>query len=77
MLNNQNSYKYVALYNGHFVITQCFTNITVNLQWGEIQIKYNIRCIKPYKSNTKVEDYTSIHMYDTVSIYFNSPILLY
>ena len=50
------------------MITQCFTNGIVNLQYGAIKIKYNIRRIKPYKSDTKVEDYNSINMYDAVNI---------
>ena len=39
-------------YKGLFVITQCFTNGTVNLQYGATQIKYNIRRIKPCKYDT-------------------------
>ena len=39
-----------------FVITQCWTNDTVTLQYGRIKIGYNIRHIKPYKSDTNVED---------------------
>ena len=45
-------------YKVPFVITQCFTNGTVNLQHDVIQIKYNIRRIKPYKLDTKVKDYS-------------------
>ena len=51
-----------------FVITQCFNNFTVMLQFGAIQITYNIRRIKPYKSDTKVGDYNSKIMSDDVSI---------
>ena len=47
MLTNHTAYKYETWYKGPFVIRQCFTNGTVNLQCGAIQIKYNTRCIKP------------------------------
>ena len=50
------------------MITQCFTNGTVNLQYGVIQIKYNIRRIKPNKSDTKVEDFYPKSMDDIVNI---------
>ena len=50
------------------MITQYFTNVTVNLQCGVIQIKYNIRHIKPYKSDTNVEDISSKNMSDDVKI---------
>ena len=68
MLTNHTVYIYETLYKGPFVITQCFTNGTVNLQCDAIKIKYNIRCIKPYKSDTKVEDYNSINMYYAFNI---------
>ena len=68
MLTNHTAYKYETPYKGLFMITQCFTNGTVNLQYGATQIKYNIRRIKPYKSDTKVEDFNSINMSDGVSI---------
>ena len=47
---------------------QCFTNGTVNLQCGAIQIKYNILRIKPYKSDTKDKDFNSKNMDDAVNI---------
>ena len=68
MLTKHTSYKYEAPYKGPFVITQCFTNGKVKLQCGAIKIAYNIRHIKPYKVDTKVEDYNSIHMYNSVRI---------
>ena len=58
------------------MITQCFTNITVMLQCGAIQITYNIRPNKPYKSDTKIEDYNSKNMSDDVRIFITSHILL-
>ena len=54
MLANHNAYKYETPYKFTFVITQCFTNVTVNLQCGLTKIRYNIRQIKPYKSDTHV-----------------------
>ena len=50
------------------MITQCFTNGRVKLQNGATQITYNIRCIKPYKSDTKVEDSDSKNVFDDVNI---------
>ena len=41
------------------MIPQFFTNSTVNLQCGMKKITYNIRRIKPYKSDTKVGDISS------------------
>ena len=68
MLTNHTAYKHETPYKVPFVITQCFTNDTVNLQCGAIKIKYNIRRIKPCKYDTKVEDYNSINMHDAVNI---------
>ena len=59
------------------MITQCFTNGTVHLQYGGTQIKHNIRRINPYKSDTKVEDLNSINMSDGVNILSTSYILLF
>ena len=59
MLTNHTAYKYETSYKGPCVITQCFTNVTVNLQYGATKIRYNIRRIKPYRSDTKVEDLNS------------------
>ena len=50
------------------MITQFFTNGTVNLNFGPTKIRYNIRRIKPYKSDTKVEDISSKNMSDNVNI---------
>ena len=55
MLTNQNVYKHDTQYNVPFVITQCFTNVTVKSQYYATEIRYNIRRIKPYRSDTKVE----------------------
>ena len=56
MINNNAAYKYEKIYNGTFFIMQCWTNGTVTLQCGQIQNRHNIRWIKPYKSDTNVED---------------------
>ena len=55
-------------YTCPFVITQYFTNSMVNFQCGGLKIKYNIRRIKPYKSDTKAEDSSSKNMYENVNI---------
>ena len=49
-------------------MTWCFTNGTVNLQCGPEKIRYNIHWIKPFKSDTKVEDSNSINTSDDVSV---------
>ena len=49
------------------MITQCFTN-AVNLQHGAVQMKYNIRQTNTYKTDTKVEDFSSKNMSDDVKI---------
>ena len=54
MLTNQTAYKYETPYKGPFLITQCFSNGTVKLQCGAIQINHIIHCNRPYKSD-KVE----------------------
>ena len=56
MINNNSAFKYDTPYNGTFKIMQCWTNGTVTLQCGAIKIRYSICCIKPYTSNTSIED---------------------
>ena len=75
MLTNHTVYKYETPYRGPFVMTQCFTNGTVMLQYGVTQNQYNIRRIKPYKSDAKVEYPNSINMYDYVNIL--SPVIYF
>ena len=55
MLNNNAAFKYEMTYKVPFYITQCCTNGIVTLRYGAIKIRYNIRCIQPYTSDTKVE----------------------
>ena len=55
-------------YKGPFAIKKCFTNGTVKLKYGPTEIRYNIRIIKPYKSDTKFEDSNSKNMSDDVRI---------
>ena len=76
MLNKHTAYKYETPYTGPFLITLCFINGTVNLQCDVIQIKYNIRPIKPYKSDTNVEDINPKNMSDNVNILITRYILL-
>ena len=54
--------------NGPCVITHYFSNGTVNLLCGALQIKYNIRRIKPHKSDTKVDHFSQKNMSDDVNI---------
>ena len=68
MLTNHTTYKYETPYKGPFVVTQRFTNGTVMLQCGAIQITHNIRRIKSYKPDNKVDDSYSINMYDAFDI---------
>ena len=77
MLTNYTAYTYETPYQGPFVITQCFTNGTVNLKYSATQIKHDIRYIKPYKSDTKVEDFNSINISDKIKIRSTSYILLF
>ena len=60
--------KYKMTYKGPFMITQCWTNSTVTLQRGMIKIKHNIRRIKPYTSDAKIEVINPKHMCDDVNI---------
>ena len=68
MLTKHTAYKYETPYTGPFVIKQCFTNGMVELQFCPTKIRYNMRQIKPYKSDTKVEDYNSKNMSNDVRI---------
>ena len=49
------------------MITQCWTNGTVTLQCGAIEIRHNIRCIKPYTFDTNVEDITPKKICDVIT----------
>ena len=55
-------------YTGPFFITRCLTNGTVKLQNGATKITYNICHIKPYKSDTKIEDYSLKNMFEGLNI---------
>ena len=68
MLTKHTAYKYDTPYMGPFVITQCFTNVTIKSKCDAKKVRYNIRHIKPYKSDTKVEDSSPINMSDDASI---------
>ena len=67
-LSNHTAYIYENIYKGPFVITQCFTNGTVILQYGPTKIRHNICRIKPYTLDTKVEDFISKNISDDFSI---------
>ena len=51
-----------------FTITQCLINDKVNLQYGTIQVRHDIRRNKPNKSDTNVEDINPKNMCDNVNI---------
>ena len=68
IITNHTEYKYETPCKGPFLITQCLTNGTVNLQCDAIKTKYNIFCVKPYKYDTKVGDFNSKNMDDAVNI---------
>ena len=53
---------------GQLGIMQCWNNDTANLQYGATKIGYNIRRIKPYKSDTNIEDFTAENFSDDVKI---------
>ena len=55
-------------YKGPFEIKTCWTNSTVTLQCGTIQIRHNIRRINPYKSGTNIEDINPENMCDDINI---------
>ena len=54
--------------NETFVITECWTNGTVTLQYGAIKTSCSIRCINPYTYYSNVEDINTENMYDNVNI---------
>ena len=56
MIDNHAAYKYETPNKVTFVITQCWTNRTVTLQYVGMKIRYNIRRTRPHTSDTKVED---------------------
>ena len=58
------------------MITRSFTNGTVNLKYGAIQVKYNTRRIKPYKPDANIEDINPKNMSDDINIGITSYILL-
>ena len=68
ILTKHTAFKYEIPYKGTFVITHCFTNVTVNLKNSVTQLTYNTRRIKPYTLDTKVEYYSSKNMSDDVRI---------
>ena len=75
MLNNNSSLKYEIPYKGIFDITQQCVNGTVTLQCVVINIRYNIRHIKSYTSNTNVE-YT-ISKTNLTTSHFNIPVIYF
>ena len=68
MFTKHTAYKYETPYTGPFLKKWCFTNGTVNLQFGPTKIRYNIRRIKPCKYDAEVEEISSKNMSDNVRI---------
>ena len=68
MLTNNAADKYETSYNSPFLITQCCYHGMATIQCGPIQIKHHIRWMKPYKSDTNVEDIATLYMYGVVNI---------
>ena len=68
MLTKQTAYKQETPYILSFAITQSFTNGRVKLKKAATKTSYNIRHIKPYKCDTKVEYSSSKNMSDDVNI---------
>ena len=68
MRDNHASYKYASPYKSPFMITQCQTNDTVTLQCVMMQIRYNIRCIKPHESGTNIEGINLKLMVDNATL---------
>ena len=68
MLTNNAAYNFETQYNGPFLITRCCNNGKVTVKCGAVQIRHNIRRIKPYTSDTNVEDINPKNMCDDVNI---------
>ena len=60
----------------HLLLKKYFTNGTFNLQCGAVQIRYNIRHIKPFIFDNNVEDISSKNMSNYVNIRVTKYILL-
>ena len=56
MLVNNAAYSNETSYNDPYVITKCCTNGTVSLQRGAIKLRHKLHRIKPYKSDTNIEN---------------------
>ena len=59
MLNDHAANRYETPYKGLFLITKCWNNGTVSLQYGATKNRYNICHIKPYKYDANIEDITT------------------
>ena len=69
IITNHTSQKYETPYKVNVVIKQFLPKGTINLQYGPTKKSYNIYMIKPYKSNTKVEDSNSLNISGDANIY--------
>ena len=68
MLNNHDAYKYESPYKIPSVITRCFTNGMVNIQYDPTEIRHNIRRVNTFKSDTNIEDINPKSMYNDANI---------
>ena len=68
IINKHTAYKYETPHTCPFVVTRCSNNGMINLQCVAMKIKYNIRRIKPYKSDVSVEDINPKNMSVDVNI---------
>ena len=75
MLTNHAVYKYETPYKGPFLLMRCWTNGTVSIQYGPIKSRHNIYQIKPYKSDTTVEDINPNNMCEDINIL--SPVIYF
>ena len=62
MSTNNATCKYETPYNRKFVITQCWTNGMVTLQFSAINNWHNILCIKQYTPDKMLKILTHIHV---------------
>ena len=68
ILTNNYAYKYEIPYNRPFVIKEFWTNDAVTLQCGTIKVRHNICHIKPYTSDTNIEDIKQKLMIDDLKL---------
>ena len=68
MLDNYSAYKYKTPYKVPFLITRCWTDGMVTIQYGLIKIRHIIRRVKPYNYDRNVEYINPKNMRDGFNI---------